>query len=181
MSSITVEEVKYVKKVFDTQKPCFGICPPQKLKLVGITPVKLPQEIISRFKKGENTQILFHGTPLENHEKILSEGFKMCPGMLGHIGKGIYFSDLIEQSLYYQLKYNYTGKETYFKVIVCKVVLGNCTERKRDENWENLPFSSDTHWTLHEHERFYKILHKEYCVNDMSRILPIAILKMKVE
>jgi len=48
-----------------------------------------------------NEKLLFHGAPFRNIDNIIINNFnleKVSKGMDGHIGQGIYFSDMIEQS-----------------------------------------------------------------------------------
>lgn len=126
-----------------------------------------------------NEKILFHGTPLENIVNITTNGFDesyIGKGMCGHIGKGLYFSDLMCQSIYYQLKYEYTGEETEFTLIVCKVKLGCCLHMKRTKETINIYKLSDSHSTDYDQDGNKG---KEYCIFNSEQILPYCLLHMK--
>lgn len=123
--------------------------------------------------KEATEKLLFHGTVSKNIPSIIRDGFKLMTGMHGHIGKGIYFADSIEQSIYYNLD-DYTGNETEFTIIVCKVLLGNCLySRRYDQSEPQCPIL-DSNYTFYGKEKRYK----EYCCPHVDRILPAYLLDM---
>lgn len=95
-----------------------------------------------------------------------------------HIGSGMYFSDLICQSIYYQLKEEYTGDEKYFKLLVCKVALGNSIMLTRSikTNNINLIENYDSHITTYSQDGKYG---HEYCIFNSQQIAPYALLHLK--
>lgn len=126
-----------------------------------------------------NEKLLFHGTVLRNLDAIISEGFDISlagMSMPGHIGKGMYFSDLICQSIYYQLKERYIGNETMFKLLVCKVSLGRSIYLERKGN-QDIPkiIGYDSHITNYSQGQNSG---HEYCIFDREQILPYCILHM---
>ena len=129
-----------------------------------------------------NEKLLYHGAPLENIESIILDNFNITEalkGMGGHIGQGIYFSDMAEQSIYYCLKNEYTGDETDFIILVCKVELGRCCNRIRSDFDTNCAkFDNyDSHSTpYHQGNKFGH----EYCVFDSNQILPVCRLHLKL-
>ena len=117
-----------------------------------------------------NRQILFHGTNARNINAILAHGFDINqPGMPGLIGVGVYFSDLITQSLYYCLKNHYSGFETKFEIIVSSVNLGVCQEVKQGTTV--VTPGIDSHKTKYD-------LGFEYCVFDSTQIKPVGVLHL---
>jgi hypothetical protein len=128
-----------------------------------------------------NEIIAFHGTPLKYVDNIINNGFDIDMAgnsMSGHIGKGLYFSSLICQSIYYQLKEEYLGTETYFQLIVCKLALGKFKMLKRSKDCINIDLIDgyNSHSTTYSQDRKNGY---EYCIFDSNQILPYAILHMK--
>lgn len=126
----------------------------------------------------KNEKILYHGTPLKNIDNIISKNFVITEayrGMDGHIGRGIYFSDMAEQSIYYCLKEKYIGNETDFIILVCKVELGRCYEMKRTEETNNCSKQDN----YDSHSTNYNFGH-EYCLFDSDQIVPVCKLHLKV-
>lgn len=125
-----------------------------------------------------NERLLYHGTPLRSIENIISNNFdtkKISKG--GHIGAGIYFSDMVEQSIYYCLKEEYLGTEVDFIVLVCKVELGTCCELTRSGDTPNCSKLGDSHSAPY--SQGDKSGH-EYCLFDSDQILPVCRLHLKV-
>ncbi len=132
------------------------------------------------YKNIFNEKLLFHGTPLHYIDNIIANGFdvsKAGKSMSGHIGKGLYFSDLICQSIYYQLKEEYIGDETYFKLLVCKVSLGNSILLERTAKTVDIDLINgyDSHITPYDQNGKYG---HEYCLFKSNQILPFALLHM---
>jgi hypothetical protein len=128
-----------------------------------------------------NEQLLFHGAPLNCLDSIVQNGFNLDnKSMAGHIGNGIYFSDLISQCIYYQLKYEYNGDEDYFKLLVCKVALGNCIKLERSCKTSDIDKINgyDSHMT--DYEQDGKKGH-EYCIFNSDQILPYCFMHMIVK
>jgi len=108
----------------------------------------------------------------------VNHGFNLNnKSMSGHIGNGFYFSDLICQSIYYQLKYNYTGDEKYFKLLVCKVSLGNCININRSTKTIDINklVGYDSHMT--EYSQDGKV-GNEYCLFNNQQIIPYCFMHM---
>lgn len=128
-------------------------------------------------------KLLYHGTPLRNIETIISNNFDMSKpgtGMSGHIGRGIYFSNMAEQSIYYCLKEKYLGTETDFIILVCKVELGKCCELVRSS--ETCDCSKIQGYDSHSTPYSQGMKHgNEYCLFDSDQILPICRLHLKVK
>jgi hypothetical protein len=137
-----------------------------------------------------NEMLLYHGAPENNINKIILDNFDIneaCNGMGGHIGKGIYFSDMAEQSIYYCLKgdglsneLNYLGTETDFIILVCKVELGRCCQLVRCAETFNCAKlnSYDSHTTPY---RQGNKVGNEYCLFDSEQIVPVCKLHLKVK
>lgn len=180
MAALTPMEVKAVQAIFDLEKPAFDKKPLSWLELRSV-PTMDPAVVARYHGKASlgNEILLFHGTPLENHASILSQGFELRPGMVGHIGTGIYLSDTLEQALYYQLKNDYTGQETHFRIVVCRVWLGNCAVRSRDPSSTQV-VTADSHWTTVTNDR-PRPHSKEYCVPDVARVLPVGVLVLECQ
>lgn len=131
--------------------------------------------------KDPNEVVLFHGTKIWNLPNIITNGFNPNQaGMTGVIGKGTYFSDLISQSIFYSCDY-YTGNETEFIVLVCRVCLGNSKYIDRyDAASGNCSKQADSHWTQYYDKDGYKVVHaKEYCIFDSNQILPWKLLYLR--
>ncbi|CAH6419223.1 Hypothetical protein HVR_LOCUS421 [uncultured virus] len=90
-------------KDFETQQPCFDG------KALGISKI---ESLVLNYELKEKDKLLYHGTPFESIPDILMNGFTQ---------KETFFSDLIEQSIYYNLKRQYIGNETEFRLIVTNV------------------------------------------------------------
>ena len=128
-----------------------------------------------------NEKLLFHGTPLHYIDDIIKNGFDMTKAgshMSGHIGLGMYFSDLICQSIYYQLKEEYTGDEKYFKLLVCKVALGKSIllTRSIKTNNINLLDGYASHITTYSQDGKHG---HEYCIFNSQQIVPYALLHLR--
>lgn len=165
------------KSLVVKQEPTFdSIHGPRPLSFKAYEPVICPA-LAERYDKSKigNEKILFHGTLWENHDSIFTDGFLLKPGMKGHIGRGVYLADSLQQALYYQLKNEYTGLETEFRIIVCRVSLGLCTYRHKIQQNLDKATSDDSHWT------FQNGNYKEYCVSDVSRVLPVGILVLSCD
>jgi len=127
-----------------------------------------------------NEKLLFHGTPLNCINSIIENGFNLDnKSMSGRIGNEFYFSDLICQSIYYQLKYEYTGDEKFFRLLVCKVSLGNCINLDRLSKTYDINKISgyDSHMTDYEQDGKEGY---EYCLFDSNQILPYCIINMTI-
>ena len=128
-----------------------------------------------------NEKIVYHGTLLRYVNDILTQGFDPSMAgshMSGHIGKGIYFSDLMCQSIYYQLKEEYTGDEKYFQLIICKVALGNNIILKRTASTVNINLLNgyNSHMTKYDQQGKHGY---EYCLFNADQILPYALLHLR--
>jgi len=166
--------MKVIKKLFYDEAPTFD---GQRLILENIEFI----DCLLPYNNLGNEQLLFHGTPLNNLESIVNNGFNIDNrSMSGHIGKGTYFSDLICQSIYYQLKNTYTGDEKYFKLLVCKVSLGNCIKLTRETSTIDINKINgyDSHMTNYDQDG--KKGH-EYCIFDSNQILPYYFIHMFVK
>lgn len=127
-----------------------------------------------------NEKILFHGTEIKNIPNIVKNGFDNTweKTMSGHIGKGIYFSDLMSQSIYYQLKFKYDD-ETLFTLIGAKVSLGKCVKLERTLltiDIDKLP-GYDSHTTPYQQDCHYG---NEYCVFDANQMIPYCLIYLSV-
>lgn len=80
-----------------------------------------------------NVQRLFHGTALENMEKIIDGGFKL-PSHAGMFGKGVYFAHTPLKSWRYSAaKGTWRGSRSRY-LLVCDVALGNVKKIHRAAN-----------------------------------------------
>jgi len=175
---LTPVEVRAIHTIFELEKPMFERKPLSWVEFETVSTLD-PAVIASYRSKSSvgNEILLFHGTPLENQPSILSSGFEIRPGMKGHIGTGIYLSDTLEQALYYQLKNEYTGQETHFRILVCRVLLGNCTMRLRN-SYADQTITSDSYWTEYIQD-WPKPRSKEYCVPNVAHILPVGVVVLE--
>ena len=129
-----------------------------------------------------NEKLLYHGAPLNNIDNIIVNNFdikRSFTGMGGHIGRGIYFSDMAEQSIYYCLKDEYIGTETDFIMLVCKVELGRCCELIRNSTSMNCSKRDnyDSHSTTYSQGNKHG---HEYCIFDADQIYPMYKLHLRV-
>lgn len=169
----------YINSVVDRQSPHFDDSGP--LHVHDIQYINNPL-LLQRFVAKCNTiahsnqKLLFHGTPFKNIQSIITDGFDLKKvGDHGIIGRGIYLSDLIWQSIYYCLKDRYHGDETDFHLVCCVVELGKCNHMTYDVNCELYP-DYNSHTTIHPDG---KQLGNEYCIFDADQILPVCILHLK--
>lgn len=160
----------YLTTIFNQQQPKFD---GKKLYLDHVEYVG-NAELLKKYEEKKKLlgfpeeKLLFHGTPLENLQNILDNGFKVGKSFL------IYFSDLIEQSLYYQLKVNYTGNEKEFTVLGCKVLVGECPTMKRNEKVKG-KYTYRISYKEDEQSAF------EYCVSETDRVLPLCLIKILIQ
>ena len=132
-----------------------------------------------KLKELGNEKIVYHGTLLRYINNIVKNGFDVSMAgshMPGHIGKGLYFSDLMGQSIYYQLKEEYTGDETYFQLIICKVALGKSI--LLDRNNRDIKLMNGYHSHMTPYSQNNKHGH-EYCIFNADQILPYALLHLR--
>lgn len=169
--------------IFNSQAPKFD---EKSLKLIHLK-LLTNQTLTNKYhsiKNRENELLLFHGTKQHNIDVICQNGFDTTKYVYsGHIGRGSYFSTLIQQSIYYTLNCPYEGDETDFNILVCKVNIGKCAENlNRCENVNgNKKDGYDTHSTVYtEQTKQGSINGYEYCVFDSKRILPLYLMCMKV-
>ena len=142
-------------------------------------------ELECSLSHGSIEKILFHGTLDRNVDNIKANGCKTNLGSLslrGHAGQGFYLANLIGQAMYYQLGEVYTGKETELSVVVCKLLLGKCSDVIRCvPHCEScLDSPCDTHRIPYNDKLHYKIPGFEYCSMREDNILPIGMLRMTV-
>lgn len=167
-----------IKNIFNSEQPVFDG------KLLHLDEIEILRNNKLQFVYDEQKksigreQILFHGTCVENLSSIIKNGFDLkYLGMPGHIGKGIYFSTLITQSVYYQLKKSYTGNEKKFTIFACKVLTGKHKFMNRSGISENIQKSPyfDSHCTSYKDD-FREGY--EFCIYDIKQILPFCLLHM---
>ena len=88
-----------------------------------------------------NRKLLWHGSPLSNFVRILSQGMKIAPPEApksGYdFGKGIYFADLVGTSTWYCFPKLSNQIATF---VLCEVALGNSRNfLQPDYDADNLP------------------------------------------
>lgn len=130
----------------------------------------------------QNIKFLFHGTPPENIPDLIKNGIDPNrQEMSGLIGKGFYLSNLIEQSIYYSLKYTYNPENVagiQIPLIVFKVSLGKCIEFSYSDLSRTLNINKLQGYDSH----CKKYMHGyEYCVFDSDKIVPVCILYLRSE
>ena len=145
----------FLENIVETQQPTFHL---HKLVVDNI-------EILSD-RIEDDKILLFHGTPLENFPKILKDGFDP--------NNYIYLSGLIVQSIYYQLKYEYTGNEEKFSLLVCSTRLGRVQNIKGvHDKIESIYDSTKCKYTQGKSTGF------EYRIKSGDQVTPVAILHLR--
>mmetsp|Transcript_180670 Transcript_180670/g.573365 ORF Transcript_180670/g.573365 Transcript_180670/m.573365 type:complete len:287 (+) Transcript_180670:500-1360(+) len=79
---------------------------------------------------------LFHGTPRENAQGIVADGFRL-PGHHGMFGKGVYFADCPLKSWQYTDGWGFFGRSGI--ILVCWVELGRTSHEKGARPWLSRP------------------------------------------
>ena len=191
--------IESIRNEFDLQTPRFyGSKGNKPMLFKDFKTFPTNKELVTRYERRKTDlehslshesieKILFHGTPIKNFDDIKVNGCKTnMDGMHGHAGQGFYLSTLIHQAMYYQLKDVYIGDETELSVIVCKLLLGTCSDVKRATHTNCICKSCldtpcDTHRIPYSEGRGVdKIQGFEYCSKRDDNILPVGILRMTV-
>ena len=166
-----VSTISDVKAIFDLERPVF------EGNLLKLDKIELLQN--NKLIKLPLARILFHGTLVENLPSIIENGFDLkYLSMPGQIGRGFYFSTLITQAIYYQLKKSYTGDEKKFTLLACKVLTGK-HKLMKDRYSINIPKTPDfdSHCVTYKDEFGEGY---EFCIYDTKRIIPFCLLHMTV-
>lgn len=115
--------MKDIIKLFNDEQPQFD---GRKLYIDHIDMLNndlLKQQYDKKLNEIGNEKLVYHGTLLRYVNSILENGFdpsKAGSHMSGHIGKGLYFSDQMEQSIYYQLKEEFIMMKLIFNSLYVK-------------------------------------------------------------
>lgn len=164
----------YIKEWFNKENPKFD-----GLDLY-IKNIKILKD---EYKENKEYKILCHGTKPINLDSIIKNGFQkdyIHSNMNGLLGNGFYFSDMLEQSIYYTFPSGYNDSSdlkeknrTEMTLLIVGINLKNCLEIKSFKT--NKDSLYDTHFMV------YKQGNKsgyEYCVFNEKNIKILALLKL---
>ena len=137
------------------------------------------------------TKILFHGTKLYSAINILSNQFR--DSKIHYIGKGVYFTDLIDYAWNYSTtrfgsiprvgeSFSFVASEVYYDNSKCEFVYNNDTFN--DPVQKNgvrccYGYFNGTKIPLGELETTKKPIGQEYLITDKSQILPLYTITVK--
>lgn len=132
------EQFQFIKEAFDSTKSNHN-CHVEQIFQIQRKDEENENEC-ELFNALKNHRLLWHGSRITNISQILAHGLKIAPSeamVTGcMLGKGMYFSDMIANSV----EYCYANQSNNIgAILLCEVALGNAIKTFEPENIDELP------------------------------------------